>query len=149
MGLLDIFGTTNKENNNTLTSDQIYDKASQELKDLIAPAGLKIESQSINLSGKTVKSFFVISYPRYLDDSWLAPLINLDKIFNVSLHITPLATTEMMKKFQKKVAEVESQIFTKQEKYDKAIQVYEKLILKYPEKSSKFATQIEKIKKLI
>lgn len=40
-------------------------------------------------------------------------------------------------------------IFTKQEKYDKAIQVYEKLILKYPEKSSKFATQIEKIKKLI
>ncbi|MBP9765694.1 MAG: DUF87 domain-containing protein [Candidatus Pacebacteria bacterium] len=116
MGLLDIFGTTNKENNNTLTSDQIYDKASQELKDLIAPAGLKIESQSINLSGKTVKSFFVISYPRYLDDSWLAPLINLDKIFNVSLHITPLATTEMMKKFQKKVAEVESQIFTKQEK---------------------------------
>lgn len=116
MGLLDIFNTTNKENNGTLSNVQIYSKASEELKDLIAPAGLKIESQSINLSGKTAKSFFVISYPRYLDDSWLAPLINLDKIFNVSLHITPLATTEMMKKFQKKVAEVESQIYTKQEK---------------------------------
>jgi type IV secretory pathway VirB4 component len=116
MGLLDIFNITNKDNQRPLSNEQIYSKASQELKDLIAPAGLKIESQSINLSGKTAKSFFVISYPRYLDDSWLAPLINLDKIFNVSLHITPLATTEMMKKFQKKVAEVESQIYSKQEK---------------------------------
>lgn len=116
MGLLDIFSTTNKDTQGSLSNEQIYNKANQDLKDLIAPAGLKIESQSINLSGKTAKSFFVISYPRYLDDSWLAPLINLDKIFNVSIHITPLATTEMMKKFQKKVAEVESQIFTKQEK---------------------------------
>ena len=117
MGLLDIFNTSNnKETQGSLSAEQIYNKANQELKDLIAPAGLKIESQSINISGKIAKSFFVISYPRYLDDSWLAPLINLDKIFNVSIHITPLATTEMMKKFQKKVAEVESQIFTKQEK---------------------------------
>jgi type IV secretory pathway VirB4 component len=116
MGLLDIFSTTNKNNKGPLSNEEVYERASQELKDLIAPAGLKIESQSINISGKIAKSFFVISYPRYLDDSWLAPLINLDKIFNVSLHITPLATTEMMKKFQKKVAEVESQIYTKQEK---------------------------------
>jgi len=115
MGLLDIFNTKNKDQE-PLSNEQIYSKASQDLKDLIAPAGLKIESQSINISGKTAKSFFVISYPRYLDDSWLAPLINLDKIFNVSLHITPLATAEMMKNFQKKVAEVESQIYTKQEK---------------------------------
>jgi type IV secretory pathway VirB4 component len=62
------------------------------------------------------ENFLMTSYPRYLDDSWLAPLINLDKVFNVAIHITPLATTEMMKKFQKKVAEVESQIYTKQEK---------------------------------
>lgn len=39
-------------------------------------------------------------------------------------------------------------IFTKQGKYDKAIEVYKKLMLKYPEKSVTFATQIEKIKNL-
>ena len=116
MGLLDIFSKTNTDQNKTLSNEEVYDKASAELKNIIAPAGLKIESQSINLSGKIAKSFFVTSYPRYLDDSWLAPIINLDKVFNVSIHITPLATAEMMKKFQKKVAEVESQIFTKQEK---------------------------------
>ncbi|MEI6352995.1 MAG: DUF87 domain-containing protein [Candidatus Nomurabacteria bacterium] len=116
MGLLDIFGGNNANNKKDLSNEEIYNQASIELKNIIAPSGLKIESQEINLSGKIAKSFFVTSYPRYLDDSWLAPIINLDKIFNVSIHITPLSTAEEMKKFQKKVAEVESQIFEKQEK---------------------------------
>src|SRR5574344_2451378 len=117
MGILDIFSNKNKTDPNAEPSkEEIYDKASAELKNFIAPAGLKIDAQQLNLSGKLAKSFFVISYPRYLDDSWLAPIINLDKIFNVSIHITPLATAEMMKKFQRKVVEIESQIYVKQEK---------------------------------
>jgi type IV secretory pathway VirB4 component len=115
MSILDIFSKKNNEAT-VQTPESVYAKASEELKNIISPAGLKIDAQSLELSGKIAKSFFVTSYPRYLDDSWLAPLINLDKVFNVAIHITPLATTEMMKKFQKKVAEVESQIYTKQEK---------------------------------
>ncbi|MEA4910882.1 MAG: DUF87 domain-containing protein [Candidatus Elulimicrobiales bacterium] len=117
MGILDIFSKNNKQNlNEEPSKEEVYDEASSELKNFIAPAGLKVDAQQLNLSGKLAKSFFVISYPRYLDDSWLAPIINLDKIFNVSIHITPLATAEMMKKFQKKVVEIESQIYVKQEK---------------------------------
>ncbi len=117
MGILDIFSKKNNQDPNIEpTKEEVYDKASAELKNFIAPAGLKIDAQQLNLSGKIAKSFFIISYPRYLDDSWLAPIINLDKIFNVSIHITPLATAEMMKKFQKKVVEIESQIYVKQEK---------------------------------
>ncbi len=116
MGLLDIFLKSNTKQIGEPSKDEVYNKASEELKSILAPAGVKIEAQSLNLSGKIAKSFFVISYPRYLDESWLAPIINLDKVFNVSIHITPLATSEVMKKFQKKVVEIESQIYTKQEK---------------------------------
>ena len=42
-----------------------------------------------------------------------------------------------------------AQIYIKQKAYDKAISAYEKLSLKYPEKSIYFADQIEKIKKII
>lgn len=116
MSILDIFSKKAENTNKIPTKEEVYSSANNELKNIIAPSGIKIDAQEMNVSGKIAKSFFVISYPRYLDDSWLAPIINLDKIFNVSIYITPLATAEVMKKFQKKVVEIESQIYTKQEK---------------------------------
>ena len=110
MSILDIFSSNNNKKN-TLN----YSDVKSELKDLIAPSAIKVEAQKIFLSEKICKSFFVISYPRFLDDAWLSPLINLDKVYNVSIHILPISTEEAMKKFQKKVAEVESQILEKQE----------------------------------
>ncbi len=89
---------------------EIYKAATLELQDIIAPSALEITPRSLNLGDKIARTFFVISYPRYLTDNWFSPIINLDKVFDVSIFIHPIETTEILRSFQKKVAEVQSQI---------------------------------------
>ncbi|MCC7436713.1 DUF87 domain-containing protein [Candidatus Nomurabacteria bacterium] len=87
-----------------------------ELADNIAPSAIEITSKAIRIGDKTVRTFFVISYPRYLNDNWFTPIINLDKVFDVSIFIEPIETSQLLKQFQKKIAEVESQIMVRQQK---------------------------------
>lgn len=99
-----------------INPSEVYEWATMELADKIAPSAVEITSKSMRIGDKIVRTFFVISYPRYLNDNWLTPLINLDKIFDIALHINPIETSELLKHFQKKIAEVESQIIIRQQK---------------------------------
>jgi len=110
-------GNKKKELANTsILPQQIYDAGVLELKDIIAPSALKIGPRSISLGDKVLRSFFVISYPRFLTESWFSPVINLDKVFDVAIIIHPIDTARALKQFQKKVAEVQSQISGREEK---------------------------------
>jgi conjugal transfer ATP-binding protein TraC len=90
--------------------EEIYESANLELQDVIAPSALKIEPKSINLGEKIARTFFIISYPRFLTDNWFSPIINLDKVFDIAIYVHPIDTSLMLRQFQKKVAEVQSQI---------------------------------------
>lgn len=108
-----------KKEEPTITSilpEEIYQAGVLELKDVIAPSALKVSPKEINLGEKVGRTLFVISYPRFLQESWFAPIINLDKVFNVSIFIHPVDTAKILKHFQKKVAEVESQISRREER---------------------------------
>jgi type IV secretory pathway VirB4 component len=96
--------------------ETIYESASLEFQDVIAPSALKIESKSINLGEKIARTFFIISYPRFLTDNWFSPIINLDKVFDISIFVHPIDTSLMLRQFQKKVAEVQSQISVREKK---------------------------------
>jgi hypothetical protein len=69
MGLLDIFNTNKTNTQTSQNPEDIYNSAKMELKDLLAPSAVGVESKSMTLSGKIVRSYFVISYPRYLNDN--------------------------------------------------------------------------------
>jgi conjugal transfer ATP-binding protein TraC len=127
MGIFDkLFGRKNTEENmeksDTRVSalpvlpEEIYESATMELQDIIAPSALKIEPKSINLGDKIARTYFVISYPRFLTDNWFSPIINLDKIFDVSIFIEPIDTSIALREFQNKVAEVQSQISARESK---------------------------------
>lgn len=95
---------------------EIYQAGVLELQDIIAPPALKVTPREIHLGDKIVRTLFVLSYPRYLNDGWFAPIINLDKVFDVSISVRPIDTAKVLRTFKKKVAEVQSQISSREEK---------------------------------
>jgi len=119
MSFIDSILGKNKEKPQAITSilpQEIYETGVLELKDVIAPSALKVSPRELNLGDKIARTFFVISYPRFLTESWFAPIINLDRIFDISIFIHPLDTAQVLRQFQKKVAEVQSQIGMREEK---------------------------------
>jgi len=120
MALLDFLKKKNTVQTPTeITSflpQEIYEAGVLELQDVIAPSALKMTPREINLGDKIVRTFFVISYPRYLSDSWFSPIINLDKVFDVSIFVHPIDTATILRQFKTKVAEVQSQIHSREEK---------------------------------
>lgn len=112
MALLDFLGR-NKESTPAVTPvlpKDIYAEGALDLADAIAPAALKVGAREIELGEKFSRTFYTISYPRFLADGWFTPVINLDKVFDVAIFVHPVDTGAALRSFQRKVAEVESQI---------------------------------------
>ena len=86
------------------------------LTDVIAPSAIEVSPRSLNLSGINTRVYYAVSYPRYLNDGWLEPVLNLTRELDISIFVHPIDTAETLKKFQKKVAEVQSQISMKAER---------------------------------
>jgi conjugal transfer ATP-binding protein TraC len=118
MALLD-FLNSKKEESPEITPvlpGDIYAQGALDLADTIAPAALKVGSKELEIGEKFSRSFYTISYPRFLADSWFMPIVNLDKVFDVGIFIHPIDTGTALRNFQKKVAEVQSQISEREEK---------------------------------
>lgn len=90
--------------------------AQANIEDTIAPSALQITSNYIQIGKKYARTYFVITYPRFLTPNWLSPVINLDRVFNISMFVHPTDSGIILKKLRKKITEVESQISTGEEK---------------------------------
>ncbi|OHA13671.1 MAG: conjugal transfer protein TraC [Candidatus Tagabacteria bacterium RIFCSPLOWO2_01_FULL_39_11] len=118
MSLLDILKKQKSKEETILPvfPEQIREEGVLELQDIIAPSALEINSNYIKLGEKILRTIFVFSYPRFLSTGWLSPIINLDKIFDISIFAHPINTASILRQLQKKVAEVQAQISEREEK---------------------------------
>ncbi|MBI3627408.1 MAG: DUF87 domain-containing protein [Candidatus Sungbacteria bacterium] len=96
--------------------EDIYRTAELSLRDIISPSALQVNPSSLQLGEKLVRTLFAFSYPRYLHTNWFTPIINLDKVFDISMFVHPVDTSNVLNQLRKKVAQVQSQLATREEK---------------------------------
>lgn len=95
---------------------KIFETEVTDFKDIIAPSSVEVSQNYVHLEEKYSKTYFVFSYPRYLNMGWLAPIINMDIPFDLSFYFHPIETGEILKQLKKSVTEVQSEIIERQEK---------------------------------
>ena len=99
-----------------LAAEKEYKSGLNTLRDLIAPAAFRVAPNFVEISGKMARSFFILSYPRFVSVNWLAPIIGMDVPMDMSMFIYPIDTQEIMKKLRNKVGQLESSMTMNTEK---------------------------------
>lgn len=102
----------NKNMSQTNEKSNIQDN----LSNIIAPAGVEINSNYLKIGDYYAKTFFVFTYPRYISSGWFSPIINMSEMMDIAIFTHPMDTGLALRNLRKKVAQVEAEINEKQEK---------------------------------
>ncbi len=92
------------------------EQEAQETKNLIAPAALQVQQTYVKVGEKFAKTLFLFSYPRYLSSGWFSPIINLAKLFDISIFVHPVDTALAMRSLRKRAAQIEAEMIERESK---------------------------------
>jgi len=84
--------------------------------DIIAPSLVEVSQSYLKLGERFCKTFFIFSYPRYLSTGWMSPIINLNYPLDISFHIHPVDSGQILKQLRKKITEVQAELMERSEK---------------------------------
>jgi type IV secretory pathway VirB4 component len=96
-------------------SELLYQKGIATIRDLIAPPAIKLTPNTMQVGEVLSRTYFVITYPRYLSTNWFSPIINIDFAMDIALFVHPIETTEILKNLRKSATQVQSQIHIESE----------------------------------
>ena len=105
-----------QQNNEKIQIPQVSKTGPHTIAEILTPPALEIESNYLRLGDLYVKTYYIISYPRYLTTGWFSPILNIDQTVDISVFIHPIDSGTALKKLRRKVAQVEAQIMEKEEK---------------------------------
>lgn len=80
--------------------------------DMIAPAEMQVDFNTLKMSETFYRTLFVGGYPRFVSANWLSPLINFDHSLNISMFIYPVESKSTLDDLRRKIAEMEAEIST-------------------------------------
>ena len=79
------------------------------LEDQLAPSAINISSNSIQIGNRLARTLFISTLPRYLNTQWFSPVINLDRVLDVSIYFHPADSGTILKKLRDKLARLQAE----------------------------------------
>jgi type IV secretory pathway VirB4 component len=89
--------------------ERLFALGTRTLADLIAPSGAEVRRDHLQLDAHYIRVLAVTGYPRTVAAGWLAPVVeDLNLPLEMSMHIRPLASGDMVRTLGLQVARLES-----------------------------------------
>ena len=98
-----------EENKLLLEAEKEYKEALAYIKDSISPAFMKISADKIKINNTYAKTFFVYSYPSFLEWNWLSPIITWDTKYDMSMYTYPIDAAFVNKFLKKRLTQLNSE----------------------------------------
>ena len=98
-------------------TEREYKEALAYVKDMIAPAMMRIDATKLQIGDTYVRTIFTYAYPDVLEGNWLSPLINWDVKFDVSMFVYPVDSDRVMRFLRKRLTQLRSQYAINREKW--------------------------------
>ncbi|MDD5098401.1 MAG: ATP-binding protein [Candidatus Pacebacteria bacterium] len=96
--------------------EKFLEKETTTALDIIAPSSIEVTQNYVQMEERLSKTYFVFSYPRYLNAGWLSPIINMNIPFDISFFFHPIETGSVLKQLRKSVTEVQAEIMEREGK---------------------------------
>ena len=81
--------------------EDIYEEGVRQLREVIAPSALQIAPKNFHLGEKVTRTFLLFHTLDSFAEGWFSPVINLDKVFDISIYVHPVDTATVMRKLRK------------------------------------------------
>ena len=89
-------------------AERLFALGTRTLADLIAPSGCEIRADHLQLDGQYGRVLVVTAYPRLVTPGWLSQLVEIDLPIEVSVHVCPLTSVEMVRALGVQIARLQS-----------------------------------------
>jgi len=93
-----------------MQDEKIYQQGIATVRGLIAPSALQISASRIQVGDTLATTLFVIAYPRFLNNNWFSPIINIDFPMDIAMFIHPADSGIVLKDLRKQATRLQSQI---------------------------------------
>lgn len=98
------------ERKKLIEAEKLFKEGIASIRDLIAPSAFEVAFDHVKMDGMFAQTFFVYTYPRYIETNWLTPVVNYDITMDIAQYIYPISSAEIMKVLKRKVAQLQSSI---------------------------------------
>lgn len=104
------------EKKKIIEAEKIFQEGLSTVRDLIAPSSMEVQFNHLLIDGMFAQSFFVHTYPRYIETNWLSAVVNFDVTLDMAQFLYPIASDKIMKTLKGQVAKFSSSIRMAREK---------------------------------